>query len=103
MLIGSIIGWIFPDKMIPALIAGLLRNLGWLPNAYIFATLTCFAFDSIEYKSHIRLEGLLGTGIVTAVMTLIYAPFAGGYESAILRLGFVDIAGVMPNEKSEHS
>jgi len=99
VLIGSIIGWIFPDKMIPALIAGLLRNLGWLPNAYIFATLTCFAFDSIEYKSHIRLEGLLGTGIVTAVMTLIYAPFAGGYESAILRLGFVDIAGVMPNEK----
>lgn len=89
--------------MIPALIAGLLRNIGWLPNAYIFATLTCFAFDSIEYKSHIRLEGLLGTGIVTAVMTLIYAPFAGGYESAILRLGFVDIAGVMPNEKSEHS
>ena len=57
VLIGSIIGWIFPDKMIPALIAGLLRNIGWLPNAYIFATLTCFAFDSIEYKSHIRLEG----------------------------------------------
>ncbi len=99
VLIGSIIGWIFPDQMVPALIAGFLRNIGWMPNSYIFITLLCFAFDSIEYKSHVRLEGLMGTGIVTAVMTLIYAPFAGGYESAILRLGFVDVAGVVPSDE----
>lgn len=99
VLIGSVLGWIFPEQMVPALIAGFLRNVGWLPNAYIFATLLCFAFDSIEYKSHVRLEGLLGTGIVGAVMSLIYAPFAGGYESAILRLGFVDVAGVIPNDE----
>lgn len=99
VLIGSILGWAFPDQMVPALIAGFLRNIGWMPNAYIFATLLCFAFDSIEYKSHVRLEGLLGTGIVGAVMSLIYAPFAGGYESAILRLGFVDIAGLIPSDE----
>lgn len=99
VLIGSIIGWIFPDQMVPALIGGFLRNIGWMPNSYIFITLLYFAFDSIEYKSHVRLEGLMGTGIVTAVMTLIYAPFAGGYESAILRLGFVDVAGVVPSDE----
>ncbi|MBQ3385519.1 MAG: MFS transporter [Erysipelotrichaceae bacterium] len=97
VLIGSIIGWIFPDQLIPAVIGGFIRNVGWLPNAYIFATLMCFAFDSIEYKSHYRLEGLLGVAIITAVQALIYAPFAGGFESSILSLGFVDVEGVIPS------
>jgi GPH family glycoside/pentoside/hexuronide:cation symporter len=97
VLIGSIIGWLFPDHLVPALIGGFLRNIGWMPNAYIFATLLCFAFDSVEYKSHMRLEGLLGTSIITAVQWLIYAPFAGGYESSILKLGFVDVEGVVPS------
>jgi GPH family glycoside/pentoside/hexuronide:cation symporter len=97
VLIGSIIGWLFPDHLIPALIGGFLRNIGWMPNAYIFATLLCFAFDSVEYKSHMRLEGLLGPSIITAVQWLIYAPFAGGYESSILKLGFVDVEGVVPS------
>ena len=34
---------------------------------------------------------------VEAVQTAIYAPFAGGYEAAILKLGFVDVAGVTPS------
>ena len=97
VLIGSILGWIFPDQLVPAVIGGVLRNLGWLPNAYIFATLMCFAFDSVEYKSHLRLEGLLGVALITAVQALIYAPFAGGFESTILKLGFVDVEGVMPS------
>ncbi|MBO6158593.1 MAG: MFS transporter [Firmicutes bacterium] len=96
VLAGSVLGWLFPDKMVPALVAGFLRNVGMLPNAYIFATLTCYAFDSVEYKSHMRLEGMLGVAVITAIQTLIYAPFAGGYESGILRLGFVDAQGVLP-------
>lgn len=97
VLVGSAIGWMFPDQLIPAVAGGLLRNIGWMPNAYIFATLTCFAFDSVEYRSNLRLEGLLGVAIITAVQSLIYAPFAGGFESSILRLGFVDVEGVVPN------
>ena len=77
----------------------MLRNLGWLPNAYIFATLMCFAFDSVEYKSGFRLEGLLGVAIVVAVQWLIYAPFAGGFESTILKMGFVDVEGVVPSQE----
>lgn len=97
VLVGSIIGWVFPDKLVPALISGFLRNIGWMPNAYIFATLLCFAFDSIEYKSKLRLEGLLGVSVITAAQWLIYAPFAGGYESSILKLGFVDVEGIIPS------
>jgi len=96
VLVGSILGWMFPDQLVPAVIGGLLRNIGWMPNAYIFATLMCFAFDSVEYKSHLRLEGLLGVAIIGAVQALINAPFAGGFESTILKLGFVDVEGIMP-------
>ena len=99
VLIGSVLGWIFPDQLIPAVVGGVLRNLGWLPNAYIFATLMCFAFDSVEYKSGFRLEGLLGVAIIVAIQWLIYAPFAGGFESTILKLGFVDVEGVVPSRE----
>lgn len=97
VLIGSIMGWMFPDQMIPAMVGGFLRNLGWLPNAYIFATLLCFAYDDVEYKSHMRLEGMMGIAVITALQALIYAPFAGGFESTILRLGFVDVEGIIPS------
>lgn len=88
---------IFPDHMVLALVAGFLRQVGMLPNAYIFATLMCYAYDSIEFKSHLRLEGLMGIAVITAIQTLIYAPFAGGYEATILRMGFVDVEGIMPS------
>ena len=97
VLIGSIVGWMFPDQMIPAMVGGFLRNVVWLPNAYIFATLMCFAYDSVEYKSHLRLEGMMGIAVLTALQALINAPFAGGFESTILRMGFVDVEGIMPS------
>ena len=73
VLIGSIMGWMFPDQMIPAMVGGFLRNVGWLPNAYIFATLMCFAYDSVEHKSHMRLEGMMGVAVLTALQALIYS------------------------------
>ena len=97
VLAGSILGMLFPDHMVLALMAGFLRQVGMLPNAYIFAALMCYAYDSIEYKSHMRLEGMMGVAVITALQTLIYAPFAGGYESAILRMGFVDVEGIIPS------
>lgn len=97
VLIGSIIGWIAPSDIPLAMTAGLLRNIGMIPNAYIFITLLFFAYDDIEFKSHLRLEGLLGVAILMALQNAIYAPFAGGYEASILRLGFVDVEGVIPN------
>lgn len=97
VLVGSVFGWIFPSNPYVAVGAGFLRNLGMIPNSYVFITLLYYAFDSIEAKTGYRLEGLLGTGIVFALQNIIYAPFAGGYESGLLQLGFVDKEGVTPS------
>lgn len=97
VLVGSVIGWMFPDHVVIAFVAGFIRQMGFLPNLYITATLLCFAYDSVEHKSGLRLEGLMGVSIITAVQSLIWAPFAGGYESAILKMGFVDVVGVTPS------
>lgn len=97
VLVGNVIGWLFPSNVPIAMAAGFIHQLGMLPNAYITATLLCFAFDSVEFKSGFRLEGLLGVSIITALQSVIYAPFAGGFESGILRLGFVDVVGVTPS------
>ena len=97
VLVGNVIGWLFPSNVPIAMAAGFIHQLGMLPNAYITATLLCFAFDSVEFKSGFRLEGLLGVSIITALQTVIYAPFAGGFEAGILRLGFVDVVGVTPS------
>lgn len=96
VLVGSIVGYLFPDQLVPALVGGFIRNIGWLPNAYIFATLLCYAYDSVEYRSHMRLEGMMGVAIITAIQWLIYAPFSGGFEAGILKLGFVDAQGITP-------
>ncbi len=96
VLVGSALGWMFPDQMVPALIGGFLRNFGWLPNSYILVMLTYYAFDDVEFRSGLRVEGLLGIGIIGAVQSLIYAPFAGGYESLLLQMGFTDNLDVMP-------
>ena len=99
VLIGSILGWMMPTNVPAAMVAGFLRQAGMIPNAYIVATLLCFAYDSIEHRSGIRMEGLLGCAILTALQSVIYAPFAGGYESTILKLGFVDVVGVAPSSE----
>lgn len=97
ILLGSVIGWLWPDQMVPALIAGFMRQMGLLPNAYIFITLTYYAFDDIEFRSGIRMEGLLAIGIVSAIQTVINAPFAGIYESGLLNRGFTDDITIMPD------
>ncbi len=97
VLVGSVLGWLFPSNLPIAITAGFLRQMGMIPNAYIVATLMCFAFDSVEFKSHLRLEGLLGVAVITAIQSAVYAPFAGGFESSILRLGFVDVEGIIPD------
>ena len=97
VLFGSALGWLFPSNIPIAMAAGFIRQTGMLPNAYVTATLLCFAFDSVEFKSGFRLEGLLGVAIIGALQSVIWAPFAGGFESSILKLGFVDVVGVTPN------
>lgn len=97
VLVGGIAGWMFPTNIPIVLASGFLRQVGMLPHAYVFATLLCYAYDSVEYRSGFRLEGMLGVAIIVAIQNAIYAPFAGGFESGILKLGFVDMEGIVPS------
>ena len=98
VFIGSIIGWMFPSNLPIALVAGFLRQLGMIPNAYIIIALLYYSFDSVEHKSGLRLEGLLGVAVIVAIQAAIWAPFAGGFEAGILRRGFVDVVGVTASD-----
>lgn len=97
VLVGAILGWAFSTNMVAVMVSGFVRQMGMLPHCYIFATLLCYAYDSVEHESGLRLEGLMGVAIFMAVQSAIVAPFAGGYESGILKLGFVDAEGVTPS------
>jgi Na+/melibiose symporter-like transporter len=94
VFIGSILGWIMPDNLPIAMVGGFLRQTGMIPNSYIFPVLAIYANDDIEYRSKIRVEGLLGASLFTAIVAAISAPFAGGYESMLFKMGFVDADGV---------
>ena len=98
-LVGSVLGWCFAENLYVALTAGLIRQFGSLPLSYVASTLLFYAYDSIEYKSGVRVEGLMGISIVNSALNIIYAPFAGMYESSLLRMGFRDEAGFVPDEK----
>ncbi len=98
VLVGSIFGWMFPDNLPIAMAAGFLRQCGMLPGAYIFGALLYYAYDDAEFRSGLRLEGLLGVAVIVAIQSLIWAPFAGGYESMLANLGFIDVPGVHPNQ-----
>ena len=39
----------------------------------------------------------MGVSVIAAVQALISAPFAGGFEATLLKLGFVDAMGVVPS------
>ena len=97
--IGSAMGLIASDNMPLALVGGFIRQIGQLPNAYVFATLTCFAYDHIEFKNGFRVEGLLAALIFYGITTTCAAPFAGGYESSLLQMGFTDIEGYIPTQE----
>jgi len=95
--ISGLVGLFFSNNLVVILIAGFFRQLGMIPNAYIFATLLYYAFDSIEFKSGFRLEGLMGSAIIGAIQAFLAAPFAGGFENIILKIGFIDVPGVVPS------
>ena len=100
--IGSGMGLLDPSNLPLALVAGFIRQIGQLPNAYVFATLICFAYDHIEFKNGFRVEGLLGMLILFGLQMACAAPFAGGYESSLLQMGFTDVEGYLPPENIEN-
>ena len=84
----SLFGMLFPTNVTVAYVAGFLKQLGYIPAAYMLGALTSSCFDSIEHSSGYRLEGLLAVGIVGTLQNVMYAPVAGLYEKILTTLGF---------------
>ena len=86
--LASLVGILFPTNVMVAYIAGFMKQLGYIPAAYMLGALTSSCFDSIEHSSGYRLEGLLAVGIISTLQNVMYAPVAGLYEKVLTMLGF---------------
>ena len=66
----------------------LAKKLGLVPYSYVTASLFSSALDNVEYRTGMRLDGMLGVAVVGLIQGLIYSPFAGLYETILLSKGF---------------
>lgn len=93
----SLVGILFPTNVMVAYVAGFLKQLGFIPIAYMLGALTASCFDSVEHSSGYRLEGLLAVGIISTFQNVLYAPMAGLYEKILTVVGFdANSAGYQP-------
>ncbi|MCI9338923.1 MAG: hypothetical protein HFH93_15610 [Lachnospiraceae bacterium] len=86
--LSSLVGMLFPISVGVAYAAGFLKQVGYIPAAYMLGALTVSCFDSVEHSSGYRLEGLLAVGIVSTLQNVLYAPVAGLYEKILTLVGF---------------
>ena len=87
-LVSGIFGWIFANNPIMAIVFGFIKNLGLIPYAYITVSLFASALDNVEYRTGMRLDGMLGVAIIGIVTGLLASPFGGMYETILLGKGF---------------
>lgn len=84
----SLAGILFPTSAVVAFAAGFLKQLGYIPIAYMLGALWASCYDSVEHSSGYRLEGLLAVGILSTLQNALYAPMAGLYEKILTMVGF---------------
>lgn len=88
IFIASLVGILFPTNVLVAYAAGFMKQVGFIPIAYMLGALTASCFDSVEHSSGYRLEGLLAVGIIATFRNVLYAPMAGLYEKILTMVGF---------------
>ncbi len=87
-IIANILGLINPYDANMAMAAGFVKNIALIPYAFVTASLFSCALDNVEYRTGMRLDGMLGVAIIGMVQGLALAPFSGLYETILLKLGF---------------
>ena len=90
--IGGAICWAFPTNMVIVLIGQFIKNMGGLPCAYVFMALFADVLDHMEWKKHVRYDGVAmsiyntiavaGVGICTGIFNMMLA--ASGYVAPSL-------------------
>ena len=87
-IIGNIGGLIFASDPTMAIVFGFIKNMGLIPYGYITVSLFASALDNVEYRTGMRLDGMLGVASIGLVTGLLGSPFSGIYETILLACGF---------------
>lgn len=87
-IVANIFGLLNAYNPTMAMGAGLVKNIGLIPYAFVTASLFTSALDNVEYRTGMRLDGMLGVAVIGMVQGLLLAPFSGLYETILLKFGF---------------
>ncbi len=86
--VAGIFGLMNPAMPMWAIAAGFVKTMGLIPYSYVTASLFSSALDNVEYRTGMRLDGMLGVAVIGVIQGLIYSPFSGLYETILLKKGF---------------
>ncbi|CAM4295248.1 MFS transporter [Paenibacillus typhae] len=102
--IGSAVCWIYPASM-PIVLAGqFIKNLGFLPSAYIFMALFADTLDHMEWKTGFRCDGIAMSVYTTIAVTmggLCTGIFNGMLSFSGYAAPFYNTAGELVSTQSE--
>ena len=87
-IVGNIGGLMFATNPMMAVVFGFIKNMGLIPYGYITVSLFASALDNVEYRTGMRLDGMLGVASIGLVTGLLASPFTGLYETILLACGF---------------
>ena len=87
-IVGNIGGLLFAHDPTMAIVFGFIKNMGLIPYAYITLSIFSSALDNVEYRTGMRLDGMLGAACIGLITGLLGAPFGGLYETVLLACGF---------------
>ncbi len=86
--VGSLICFLMPKNMVIVLIGQFIKNMGYVPIAYIFMSLIADILDNIEYKNEFRVDGISGS--VYTIITTVSAGIATSIFNVMMtRTGYV--------------
>jgi GPH family glycoside/pentoside/hexuronide:cation symporter len=88
ILLGDAIGLFSAGAWPSAILAGLLKQTGMIPQAYVLETLLLSAYDSVEHRSGFRLEGMAGPACLLAGVQVLFTPLSGTFERILTAMGF---------------
>jgi GPH family glycoside/pentoside/hexuronide:cation symporter len=86
--LGSAICWMFPRDLALVLIGQFIKNLGFLPSAYIVMALFADTLDHLEWKSRFRSDGI-AMAIFTTISVAMVGICTGLFNGMLASAGYV--------------
>lgn len=93
--LGSLICFLTPKNMAVVLIGQFIKNMGYIPIAYIFMSLIADILDTIEYKNGFRVDGISGS-VYTVITTVSQGISTSIFNILLSKTGYVAPYEVSP-------